>query len=209
MRRGATVLFAAAIYGFSVGAVRSLRYAGLNLIKFPLLIGIGASVAAGAYFLAARLLAPELRFADVRRLVLASYADLVILLAALAPVTLVLGLTIRPPTSAADLGEYPSFLAGNVALITAAGILSVLRQAAALLHRHALPRARALPLVALWLATSLLVGGQAAWYLRPFFGNRAVPDDGSFCLGSRPDFRGARSFYEAVYHLWAPPPAPR
>jgi hypothetical protein len=90
-----------------------------------------------------------------------------------------------------------------------AGVLAVLRQAAALLHRHALPRARALPLVALWLAISLVVGGQAAWYLRPFFGNRAIPDDGSFCLGSRPDFRGARSFYEAVYHLWAPPRAPR
>lgn len=203
------MLLAAAAYGCSAGAVRSPRFAALNLIKLPLLIGISVTVSAGAYFLVARLLAPELGFRDVRRLVLGSYADLAALLAALAPVTLLLALTLQRPTSAADLGEYPAFLAGNVALIAAAGILSVTRQAAALLHRHALPRARALPLVALWLAISLVVGGQAAWYLRPFFGNAAVPDDGSFCLGSRPDFRGARSFYEAVYHLWAPPPVLR
>lgn len=206
--RAIRAVAAAATYGFSVGAVCSLRYATLGLVKLPLLMGIGVSVSAGAYFLVARLLAPELRFAAVRRLVLASYADLADLLGSCAPVTLFLAVTLRPPTSLADLGEYPSFLAANVVLIAAAGVLSVGHQAAALVHRHAVPRARALPLVALWLAISLGVGGQAAWYLRPFFGNRAVPDDGSFCLGSRPDFRGARSFYEAVYHL-AVPPAPR
>src|SRR5262245_57307935 len=152
MLRAPRMLVAAATYGFSVGAVCSLRFAALNLIKLPLLIGVSGAVSAGAYFLAARLLAPEPRLAEVRRLVLESYADLVDLLAALAPVTLFLALTIRPPTSPADLGEYPAFLGGNVALIAAAGIVSVARQAAALLHRHALPRTRAVPLVAAWLA---------------------------------------------------------
>jgi hypothetical protein len=205
--RALGLLAASAIYGFSVGAVHSLRYAWLNVVKFPLLICASASVCAGVYFLVARLLAPGLGFADVRRLVTASYADLAALLGSLAPVTLFLATTLRPPASPVDLGEYPSFLAGNLALIAGCGILSVSRQTAALLHRHGLTRSRALGVVGSWLLFSLLVGGQAAWYLRPFFGNRAIPDDGSFCLGRRPDFRGAESFYEAVYHLAAPPRA--
>jgi len=205
VKRAAKLLVASATYGFSVGAVHSLRFAALNLLKFPLLIGVSVSVSAGAYYLVARVLAPGLGFAAVRRLVIAGYADLAELLASFAPVTLFLAATLRSPTSLVELGEYPSFLAGNVALIAGGGALSVGRQAYALLGRHALSRARAVSLVGGWLAVSLLVGGQAAWYLRPFFGNRVVPDDGSFCLGSRPDFRGARSFFEAVRHLAVPP----
>jgi len=203
--RAVRLLLASAVYGFSVGAACSLRFAALNLLKFPLLIGVSVSVSAGVYFLVARLLAPELGFSAVRRLVLASYADLADLLAAFAPVTLFLAATLRSPTSTVELGEYPSFLAANIALIAVAGVLAVGRQAAALLGRHALPRGRALALVGGWLAVSLLVGGQAAWYLRPFFGNRAIVDDGSFCQGSRPDYRGADSFFEAVYQLAVPP----
>lgn len=206
MERVPRLLAAAAAYGFSVGAVRSWRYASLNLVKFPLLIAICAIVCAAVYFLVARLLAPSLTFSDVRRLVLASYADLAALLASFSPVCLFLALTLQRPVSAVDLGEYPLFLALNVILIAGCGALAVGRQTASLLGRYALPRRRALAVVTGWLAVSLLVGGQAAWYLRPFFGNGAVPDDGSFCLGSRPDWRGAESFYEAVYHLIAPPP---
>jgi hypothetical protein len=205
MARALRLLLASAIYGFSVGAACSLRFAALNLIKFPLLICISVSVSAGAYYLVARLFAPHLGFSAVRRLVIGSYADLAELLASFAPVTLFLAATLRSPTSLVELGEYPAFLAGNVALIALGGVLSVGRQAVALLERHALPRARALSLVGGWLAVSLLVGGQGAWYLRPFFGNRAVVDDGSFCQGSRPDFRGAESFFEAVYQLAVPP----
>ena len=50
-----------------------------------------------------------------------------------------------------------------------------------------------------WLALSLLVGGQAAWTLRPFFGVRSIPGDQTrFFLGSSPDYRGSTNFYEAV-----------
>src|SRR4051812_7736391 len=115
MRRALGLLAASAIYGFSVGAVRSLRYAGLNLVKFPLLICVSALVCAGAYTLVARLLAPSPGFADVRRLVMTSSADLARLLASFAPVTLFLAVPLRPPASLVDLGEYPAFLAGNLA----------------------------------------------------------------------------------------------
>ena len=205
MRRVLSALAASAVYGFSVGAVRSFRFAALDVVKFPLLVCVSASVCAGAYFLLARFVAPRLAFSDVRRLVLASYGDLARLLASFAPVCLFLARTVRQPISLAELGEYPFFLGCNVALIAGCGVLAVGRQATALSRRHGLSRLRAGVLVGGWLGFSLLVGGQAAWYLRPFFGIRAVPEDGTFCEGSQPDFRGARSFYEAVYNLGAAP----
>jgi hypothetical protein len=39
--------------------------------------------------------------------------------------------------------------------------------------------------------------------MRPFCGVRTV--DAPFMLGAQPDFRGATSFYEAVYHVFSPP----
>ena len=66
---------------------------------------------------------------------------------------------------------------------------------------------RRLTLVAGWLALSLLVGGQAAWTLRPFFGVRSIPGaETRFFLGSSPDYRGSTNFYEAVYDLVVRPP---
>ena len=60
-------------------------------------------------------------------------------------------------------------------------------------------RARLALLIAAWLTASLFVGAQASWYMRPFCGVRTV--DAPFMLGSAPDFRGATSFYEALFHL--------
>ena len=60
--------------------------------------------------------------------------------------------------------------------------------------------------VTAWLALSLFAGGQCAWYMRPFFGIGALKGDSPpFFLGTAPDFRGARSFYEAVWNLVQPP----
>ena len=42
--------------------------------------------------------------------------------------------------------------------------------------------------------------------MRPFFGVRGLAKTAPpFFLGTAPDFRGARSFYEAVYNLVVPP----
>jgi hypothetical protein len=199
------LVLAPAIYGFSVGTVRSLRYAALNVVKFPLLIAVTLLVCAGGYTVLARLLAPRLRSADVRALVVQCYGDVSVMLASFAPVCLFLALTLDPPRSVSELGEYPLFLGANVLLIAGCASFSLIRQGLSLSRRHGLARGRTAALVASWLALSLVVGGQCAWYLRPFFGNRAYPDDGSFCHGARPDFRGAGSIYEAVGHLFAPP----
>jgi hypothetical protein len=204
-----TTLLASAAYGFACGAVHSLRFAIYGLVKFPLLLLGTALICALAYSLGARFCGVSLAHREVLRLSGQIYRDAAVLLWAFAPATLFLALTIRSP-SPRDLGEYPLFLAFNVIVIACAGTIALLRVTRRLLREKDVPKARAAPTLCFWLAVSLVVGGQWAWYLRPFFGVASI--DGAttrFCLGAAPDYRGATSFFEAVYHLLDPPPLPR
>ena len=208
MRRDVAALLAAsAVYGFSIGCVHSTRFGLHNLVKFPLLFAVTGAACAIAYFLWARLVGGcPFRFADVQRLALRLYRDAALLLAALAPANWFLARTLVPPDHE-SLHEYPMFLALNVCFIAAAGTLALVRQMRALARYHAWPLAPRLLTVGGWLALSLLVGGQAAWTLRPFFGVRSIPGDQTrFFLGSSPDYRGATNFYEAVYDVIARTP---
>ena len=193
---------AAAGYGFSIGAVHSLTFALRNLIKFPLLILVTASVCGVCYYLVARWLARQLDVRAVARCTLAIYHDTSVLLLSLAPVTLFLAFTIERP-GPHGLGEYPLFLSVNVVLIALSGSLALLRQCQRLVAQHGVALTRGVLLVTAWLAASLFVGAQASWYMRPFCGVRGV--DAPFMMGATPDFRGATSFYEAVFQLLRPP----
>lgn len=197
---------AAACYGFSIGAVHSWKFALRNVIKFPLLMLITASVCAVCYYVVARWLTRQLDAGAVARSTLTIYHDTSVLLASLAPVTLFLALTVRRP-DAHSLHEYPLFLSVNVLLIAVSGSLALLRQCRQLLSEHAVPLRRGACLIAAWLCVSLFVGAQASWYLRPFCGVASV--DAPFMLGTAPDFRGATSFYEALFHLLEPPGSSR
>jgi hypothetical protein len=208
MRRDvATLVLASAVYGFSIGCVHSTRFGLHNVIKFPLLFVITGAACAVAYFLFARLVGEAgFRFVDIQRLAMRLYRDAAVLLAALAPANWFLARTIVAPDEYA-LHEYPMFLALNVVFIAAAGSLALLRQVRALAAYHPWPLSRRVITVGGWLALSLLVGGQAAWTLRPFFGVRSIPGDQTrFVLGSAPDYRGATNFYEAVGNIVAPSP---
>ena len=208
MRRDITTLvLASALYGFSIGAVHSSRFGLHNVIKFPLLFLITGAACAVAYFLFACLVGgSRFRFADIQRLAMRLYRDAALLLAALAPANWFLARTLLAPDET-SLGEYPMFLALNVCFIATAGALALVRQVRALARYHPWPLSRRLVIAGGWLALSLLVGGQAAWTLRPFFGVRSIPGDKTrFFLGSSPDYRGSTNFSEAVYHLVAPPP---
>jgi len=80
----------------------------------------------------------------------------------------------------------------------------------AIAAQHSVARARVLVLVSLWLALTLGVGGQAAFYMRPFFGFPATRGNTPpFFLGAEPDVRGARNFYEAIAQTVWHPPLPR
>lgn len=203
MRRDvATLLLASAVYGFSIGCVHSTRFGLHNLIKFPLLILITGAACAVAYYLWALLIGgARFRFADVQRLAMRLYRDAAVLLAALAPANWFLARTITPP-DATSLHQYPLFLGVNVCFIAVAGALALFRQVRALAQYHPWPLSRRVITVSGWLALSLMVGGQAAWTLRPFFGVRSIPGaETRFFLGSSPDYRGSTNFYEAVYDV--------
>lgn len=205
MRSLLTLVLAAAIYGFAIGANHSWLYACRNLVKFPLLILATALVCNLSYFVVARFLGAPLNFLRVQRAVLTIFRDMAVMLAGLSPAVFFLAMTNRPPVGR-DLGDYPLFQGINVAAIAVCGCLAVRRQAFALQQTHGIVGRQRLLLVGSWLLVSLLVGGQVSWYMRPFFGITAVSDVvPPFFTGTAPDFRGARSFYEAVWNLVQPP----
>jgi hypothetical protein len=208
MRRDvATLVLASALYGFSIGCVHSTRFGLHNVLKFPLLILITGGACAVAYYLWALLIGgARFRFVAVQRLAMRLYRDAAVLLAALAPANWLLARTITPP-DATSLHEYPRFLGVNVCFIALAGGLALFRQVRALARYHPWPLSRRAITVGGWLVLSLMVGGQAAWTLRPFFGVRSIPGaETRFFLGSSPDYRGSTNFYEAVYNVVAPAP---
>lgn len=200
LRALATALLAAAIYGFALGAGKNLTYCWRSAVKFPLLLlGTGLLCALACFVLAAFLGVP-LRFPAVQRANCALLRTLAVLLGSLAPVTLFLGLTMAPP-SGRDLGGYPAFVGMNVVFIALAGALALLLQARLLLREHGIAPGRAAAVVAGWLALSLLVGGQLAFWLRPFFGIASLHGDPPFLLGDEPTATGARNFYEVVWQF--------
>jgi len=199
----ASLVVCSAIYGFSLGLVHSLKFALRNLVKFPLLLVGTAAVCCIGYYLVARLLARDIRFWEVQRLTVELFRDLALLLASLSPVFLFLAFTLEQPNQD-DLGEYPLFLGLNVVCIAVVGAAALIRQAVTLLERHLLWASRSVLVIGCWLALSLLVGSQGAWYLRPFCGVSTI--DAPFVLGSEPDYQGATDFFQAVYQLFDPPP---
>lgn len=205
LRSLVTMLLASGAYGFTIGASNSWMYAVRNVVKFPLLILTTSAVCSLAYFVLARFLGTPLSFLRVQRLVLEVFRDLSVLLASLGSVVLFVALTMLPPTFE-DLADYPMFQGINVAFIALCGCIAVRRQGSELLKAHAIaPRLRD-GLVAGWMLLSLLAGGQAAWYMRPFFGIAKPGREGvAWFFGTAPDFRGARSIYEAVWNPVALP----
>ncbi|MFN3244086.1 MAG: hypothetical protein ACE37K_21445 [Planctomycetota bacterium] len=205
MKRTVLLLVAAsAAYGFSIGLSNSWVYAIRNLIKFPLLILSTSTICALCYFVLARFLGAALRFLDVQRIVLEVFRDTARLLASLGMVVAFLSLTMEPQTER-DLGGFPAFLGFNVVAIALCGGLTVYRCTHALGEAVA-TRSQRRMLVASWLLASLLVGGQTCWLIRPFFGVSTTANwESPWFSGSAPGFRGARSFYEAVWFVLAPP----
>ncbi len=214
MRRAFAILLgltlASAAYGFALGSAHSWLYAQRNLIKFPLLIVGTGSVCSLAYFVVARFLGVPVAFAHVQGLAFRLFHGASILLASLAPATFFIG-RVLANTDDAQLGEYGLFLGWNVALVAIAGSLALAHQSRALLQSSiaSITKLQRRAVVTAWLGLSLAVGGQGAFWLRPFFGLPAsrgnVPP---FALGAEPDVRGATNFYEAMWQILTSPPLP-
>jgi len=206
LKRPLTIVGAAALYGFAIGSVHSAWLARWDLVKFPLFLLLTSQLCALAYYVFARVIAGRLSFGEVWDLSMATYRDVAVLLASLSPVAFFLARTVVQP-DAGSLGEYPFFLGLNVGFIALCGVVALVRQTLRLLRRHRLRLARAMTVTVVWLALSLFAGAQCAWFFRPFFGPSTIAHP-PVIEGWGEDYRGARSFYEAVYHLLDPPPLP-
>ncbi len=196
--RLAVALCAAALFGFALGWAHDPLYATRNLVKFPLLIATTATTCAASYWLSARLLGLRLPFLATQRLAWKLYDDASVLLGSLAPAVFFLACVLRA-TDDGRLGEYDRFLAANVALIALAGTIALVRQARSVAVLNGVARGRARAIVVVWLLLSLLVGGQASFWMRPFFGFPATRGwRPPFFFMNTPDLRGATNFFEAV-----------
>lgn len=204
--RVARLVAGAALYGYAIGSIHSPWLARWNLAKFPILLLGTTVICAAAYHVTALFLTRNASFADLWDFALDTFHDTALLLASLAPVAFFLAHVVEQPTHN-SLEEYPLFLGLNVLFIALAGCLALVRRALAIRRRLALSTPRAALLVVAWLGLTLFVGGQAAWFLRPYFGIRAM-DSMPVIDGARADYRGARSFYDAVWNLFDSPPLP-
>lgn len=207
-RAGLTTAAASAAYGFALGSAHSELYALRNLLKFPLLIAVTSATCALSWWVVGRSFALPLSFADVQRSGLRWYRDAAFLLASLAPIVLFLARVARAHDDG-QLGEYDSFLLLNMVSVAGCGGLALGLQARALLREHGVGPRRSSAVVACWLALTLAVGGQAAFWMRPFFGFPATRGGSPpFFLGAAPDVRGATNFYEALWQTLVRPPLP-
>lgn len=209
VRTVAILVVAAAAYGFSVGLAHDLLYAWRNLVKVPLLMLSTGGLCALAYFVVALFLGINRSFRRIQELSMNLFRDLTVLLASLVPVNLFLALMLRF-TDDHGLGEYDLFLGLNVAFVAVSGSLALVRQAREVLRADAVSGRRASAVVGLWLGLTLLVGGQAAFYMRPMFGLPASRGQSPpWFLGAEPDVRGASNFYEMVLQAIQKPPLPQ
>ncbi len=207
IRDAAAALLCSALYGYAVGSAHSELYAVRNLVKVPLLLLATGSICALANHVLARWLAPAIPGAKVRRSVLLAYRDTAVLLAALSPCVGLLAFSMRYRDDG-RLGEYGLLLAFHVGCIALSGSVALWHQLRRL--RASAPTQPVRALVTASLALSLAVGGQVAFFMRPFVGLPATRggDPPPFFLGDEPDARGARNFYEAVWQVATSPPLP-
>lgn len=204
-----TLIASSAIYGFSIGLSNSTVYAVRNLVKFPLLILFTCTICATCYFVLARFLSVNLTFLHVQKVVIGIFRDVAKLLAALAAAVAFFALTGEPPQPG-TVDDFSTFLGLNVLAIAVCGCVAVYRCSSVQLPAEVVAPKQRKWLVAAWMATSLLVGGQTCWLIRPFFGVSTTASwESPWFSGAEPGFRGARSFYEAVWFVVSPPPEPR
>ncbi len=163
------VVSAAALYGATIGWWQAPLQAVYAAVKFPLLILATVAGNAALNAMLAQVLGVPLTFRQAWLAILMSFAVAALILAALAPVSLFLALSV-PPT---DRG-YSVVLLAHVAAIAYAGVSANVRLWKLLLAVSGC-RQRARRVLLAWLAGNLLVGTQVSWIVSPFIGDPTKP----------------------------------
>lgn len=185
-RAVAMIVVGASAYGAAFGLWRDPLAALASALKLPALVLAVAASTSLASALLAPLLRASLSFRQTAVLVLLGFAVTSAVLGAVAPVAILVVLSLPPPDpavvglAAGDPAAAPSMataqglVLAHTATIALAGVTGVLRTMRAL--RQIEPRASVVHRVVLaWLSLQLLVGAQLAWVARPFQGSPILP----------------------------------
>jgi hypothetical protein len=154
------------LYGAVMGSYGlQSRQAIFSALKVPLLVGVSTAVCLPNFYTVNTVLELGADFTRVVRAILVAQGTVAIALASLAPLTAFLYLSIE---------DYGTAVAVNGVVFLAAalaGQVTLARRYRPLIDkdpRHRMGRAA-------WLTLYLFVAIQAAWVLRPFVGNPALP----------------------------------
>ena len=182
------IIIGGAIYGFTVGILRSPVQATYAAIKFPILIFLTVLCNGLLNGMLGSLLGVRLSLGESLRAILMSYAIACLFLASLAPVFFFHPWNWSMGSSGNNFFYWKLFHIGIIALAGTVGNVRLWQLLVAVAGRL---KAKAVLLA--WLTANLFLGCQLSWILRPFFGNPNI--DVAFF---REDALG-RSFYEDVW----------
>ncbi len=188
------IIFGGGLYGATLGLWRSPLQALFVAIKFPLLIiltTLGTGLING---MLAQLLGAELSFRGCFKVVVRSYALMIIILDSFVPLSLFLLYNLPPMGSDSASMGHSVFLVAHVALISFAGVLAFIHLFGSLSIVCDTP-AKALRILFSWLGINMFLGCQLSWNLRPFFGTPSLP------VHFIRDHPFENSFYEAVFSI--------
>ena len=200
---GGMILFSA-LYGFGMGLIHGPTLAAYNAIKFPLYILVTTAVSALGYWIFTLFFGVRLGFWKAQVFALEVYRDISLLLCSLAPVAIFFALTFTK-ADCHSLNQYPLMVQTHVAMIAVCGTVGLINRGRKLTREQGLGRGKGAGMILTWMLFSLLVGSQAAWYLRPWYGITAIPEPVPFMLRTKPDFRGNTNFFSALVYSRHPP----
>lgn len=182
----ATIVAGGGAYGVAFGFWRAPAQALYSAAKLPVLFLAVAACTIGLGAILALLLRARLSLAQTTVCMLLSFAVTSALLGAMAPIALLVSVTVPAPDpgalgrAAADPRAAPSMavaqalLLVHVFVVACAGTAGVARVRALLLRLGNDEGVTHRVLVA-WVAAQFFVGTQLSWLLRPFFGRPHLP----------------------------------
>lgn len=168
------IVIGAGAYGAAFGLWRAPAQTIYGAVKLPIVLLCVALFTAASSAVLAPMLGARLRPMQSITVILTSLAVTASILGSVAPIAIVLSLSLAPLGGPNDAMIAQSLVLAHtlvIALAGIAGVLALLR----LLTRIVPSRNVARRVALAWMATQLLCGAQLSWLLRPFLGRPDRP----------------------------------